>query len=168
MKKWKFKPIGSSVHTTKYLAFGKALLATLYLKVKVYIYKCIYLDFYVSEHSLDLENLPLLNIEWTSVLQFGFLDVLKLYFFTRCLYFHHNWRKQRGTNIKDVTKEKKLEIHKRSWLSIIELIFFLIGIHSMQGWTTTTRHGVTRKEAQKRLQDPENLFRKNLQLKDAC
>ena len=38
-------------------------------------------------------------------------------------------------------------------------IFFLIGIHSMQGLTATTRHGVTRKEAQKRLQDTENLFR---------
>ena len=32
----------------------------------------------------------------------------------------------------------------------------------MQGETATTRHGVTRKEAQKRLQDTENLFRKNL------
>ena len=32
--------------------------------------------------------------------------------------------------------------------------FFLIGIHSMQGWTATSRHGVTRKKkkAQKRLQ----------------
>ena len=29
-------------------------------------------------------------------------------------------------------------------------------------------HGVTRKEAQRRLQDTENLFRKNLQLKDVC
>ena len=29
--------------------------------------------------------------------------------------------------------------------------FFLIGIHPMQGWTATTRHGVTRKKAQKRL-----------------
>ena len=29
--------------------------------------------------------------------------------------------------------------------------FFLIGVHSMQGWTAFTRHGVTRKEAQKRL-----------------
>ena len=46
------------------------------------------------------------------------------------------------------------------------LIFFLIGINSMQGWTATTRHGLTRKEAQKILQDTENLFRKNLQLKD--
>ena len=38
----------------------------------------------------------------------------------------------------------------------------------MQGRTTTTWHGVTRKEAQKRLQDTENPFRKNLQLKDVC
>ena len=44
--------------------------------------------------------------------------------------------------------------------------FFLIGVHSMQGRTATTKHGVTRKEAQKRLQDTKNLFRKNLQLKD--
>ena len=48
------------------------------------------------------------------------------------------------------------------------LKFFLTGIHSMQGWTATTRHGFTRKEAQKRIQDTENLFRKNLQLKDVC
>ena len=46
-----------------------------------------------------------------------------------------------------------------------ECHFFLIGIHPMQG---TTRHGVTSKKAQKRLQDTENLFRKNLQLKDVC
>ena len=49
-----------------------------------------------------------------------------------------------------------------------EPFFFLIGIRSMQGWTATMRHGVTRKEAQKRLQNIENLFRKNLQLKDVC
>ena len=48
------------------------------------------------------------------------------------------------------------------------LIFLLIGIHSMQGRTATTRHEVTGKEAQKRIQDTENLFRKNLQLKDVC
>ena len=45
---------------------------------------------------------------------------------------------------------------------------FLIGIHSMQGWTATMRHRVTRKEVQKRLQNTENLFRKNLQVKDVC
>ena len=49
-----------------------------------------------------------------------------------------------------------------------DCFFFLIGIHSMQGWTATTRHGVTRKETQKGLQDTENLFRKNLELKDVC
>ena len=38
----------------------------------------------------------------------------------------------------------------------------------MQGWTATTKHGVKRKKAQKRLQDTENLFRQNLQLKDVC
>ena len=39
----------------------------------------------------------------------------------------------------------------------------------MQGSTATMRHGVTRKnKAQKRLQDTENLFTKNLQLKDVC
>ena len=38
----------------------------------------------------------------------------------------------------------------------------------MQGSTITMRHGVTRKEAQKRLQNTENLFRKNQQLKDVC
>ena len=48
------------------------------------------------------------------------------------------------------------------------LFLFLIGIHSMQGWTATTRHGVITKEAQKRLQDTENLFRKNVQLKGVC
>ena len=48
------------------------------------------------------------------------------------------------------------------------IFFFFIGIHSMQGGTATARHGVTRKEAQKRLQGTENLFRKNLQLKDVC
>ena len=38
----------------------------------------------------------------------------------------------------------------------------------MQDWTATMTHEVTRKEAEKRLQDTENQFRKNLQLKDVC
>ena len=37
---------------------------------------------------------------------------------------------------------------------------FLIGTHSMQGWTATTRHGVTKKRSKKRLQHTGNLFRK--------
>ena len=47
-------------------------------------------------------------------------------------------------------------------------LFFIIGIPSMQSETATTRHGVTRNEAKRRLQDTENLLRKNLQSKDAC
>ena len=39
LKKYNFEPIGNSVHTTGYLAFGKDLLARLYLTVKVYITK---------------------------------------------------------------------------------------------------------------------------------
>ena len=52
--------------------------------------------------------------------------------------------------------------------SRVFFFFFLIGIHSMHSRTVTTRHGVTRKEAQKRLQDTKNLFRHNLQLKHIC
>ena len=38
-EKKNLEPIGNYVHTTQYLAFGEALLAGLYLKVKVYITK---------------------------------------------------------------------------------------------------------------------------------
>ena len=62
-------------------------------------------------------------------------------------------------------KEKETE---EKLLGIYIYIFFLIGIHSMQGWTATTRHGVTRKRSTKRLERTGNLFRKNLQLKDVC
>ena len=62
-----------------------------------------------------------------------------------------------------VTISKYIDIIAKGYLSN-----FLIGIHSMQGWTATTRYGVTRKRSTKRLQHTGNLFRKNLQLKDAC
>ena len=50
-------------------------------------------------------------------------------------------------------------------LHIIWQIFYLLGIHSMQGWTATTRHRVIGKRSTKRLQHTGNLFRRNLQLK---
>ena len=52
--------------------------------------------------------------------------------------------------------------------SVFFFLFFLIGIHSIQGWTATTGHGVTRKRNTKRLRHTGNLFRNNLQLKDVC
>ena len=118
-EKYNLQPIGNSVHTIDYLAFGKGLLARLYLKVKC-ICECIFEDY------SDLENLPLLNIELTLILQFCFLDdLLKLCFLTRCPYFHHNWWKEWGTKINSSNIfegcywGKNLEIHKHSWLSII-------------------------------------------------
>ena len=44
-------------------------------------------------------------------------------------------------------------------------IIFLIGIHSIQGWRATKRHGVTRKRSTKILKYTRNLLRKNLHLK---
>ena len=57
---------------------------------------------------------------------------------------------------------------KRGTIFHLCVYFFNIGIHSMQGLTATTRHGVTRKRNTKRLRHTGSpfLFRKNLQLKD--
>ena len=45
------------------------------------------------------------------------------------------------------------------------LFFFLLGIHSMQGWTATTRYEVTRKRNTKRLRHTRNMSRKSLTVK---
>ena len=61
-----------------------------------------------------------------------------------------------------------LYINKRInlvWRTVtLSKLGFFIGIYSMQGWTATTRHEVTRKRSSKRLKYTGNLFRKNLQL----
>ena len=49
-----------------------------------------------------------------------------------------------------------------------QIFFFKIGIHSMQGWTATTRYGVTRKRTTKRLKHTGNLFRKTPQPTGVC
>ena len=53
-------------------------------------------------------------------------------------------------------------------LELLKAPFLDLHFFFKLGFTATTRHGVTRKKAQKRLEDTENLFRKNLQLKDLC
>ena len=96
------------------------------------------MDFYIFEDSSDLENLPLLNIESTLILQFCFLDdLLKIYFLTRCLSIFttidEKKEEQKSTLqifLKDVTEEKNLEIHKQSWLSIIWIFKKLNSIKS--------------------------------------
>ena len=85
------------------------------------------MDFYNFEDSCNLENLPLLNIEWTSILQFCFLgDLLKLCLFNKCLStIDEEEEEQKSTLqlfLKDIcylSLKKNLEIHKHSWLSII-------------------------------------------------
>ena len=46
--------------------------------------------------------------------------------------------------------------------------FFLIKIHSMQGWIASMRQGVARKRSTKRFNHTGNLFWKNLELKFVC
>ena len=79
------------------------------------------LDIYIFEDSSDLENLPLLNIELTLILQFCFLDdLLKLCFLLDASIFTTIYEKkeeQKSTLqifLKDVTEEKNVEIHKHS------------------------------------------------------
>ena len=53
-EKQNLEHIGNSVHTTEYLAFGKALLARQYLKVKVYITKLLSVYIiYKKSHALN-------------------------------------------------------------------------------------------------------------------
>ena len=65
---------------------------------------------------------------------------------------------------------------KEPWINIFLLLLllartvlstsiFLIGIHSMQGWTTTTRHGVTRKRNSKRWRHTGNCLERTYSLK---
>ena len=79
------------------------------------------MDIYIFEDSSDLENLPLLNIELTLILQFCFLDdLLKLCFLLDASIFTTIYEKkeeQKSTLqifLKDVTEEKNVEIHKHS------------------------------------------------------
>ena len=112
----------------------ETLLARLYLKVKVYITKLlgVYIV-YKKPHALNeviffgflnfwgfLWPWKLTFIEHWMNVNFTILFpwyLLKLWFFTRCLYFHHNWWKERGTKInssnifKGCLGEKKFEIH---------------------------------------------------------
>ena len=84
------------------------------------------MDFYNFEDSSDLENLPLLDIDWPLILQFCFLDdLLQLCFLLDAFIFttlDEKKEEQKLTHqifLKDVKEEKNVQIHKHSWLSII-------------------------------------------------
>ena len=77
------------------------------------------MDFYNFDNSSDLENLPLLDIEWTLILQFCFLDDWKLFFYYASIFTTIDEKKEEQIStlqifLKDVTEEKNVEIHKHS------------------------------------------------------
>ena len=127
------------MHTIEYFAFGKALLAGLYLKLKVYITKLlnVYIIYKISHglkevHNsvrififlripLTLKTLPLLNIELTLIFQLCFLDDLrKLFFLLDASIFTTIYEKKEEQKsalqifLKDVTEKKNLKIHKHN------------------------------------------------------
>ena len=53
--------------------------------------------------------------------------------------------------VAEVTFKKETYETKFPYKLLPPLFFFLIWIHSMQGWTVTTRHRVTRKKKHKRI-----------------
>ena len=75
---------------------------------------------------------------------------------------HKEERKLPPTPLKKTTKQTNCG----TWHRVTS--FSLIRIHSMQSWTSTTRHEVTRIRNTKRLRHTGKLFRNNLQLKDVC
>ena len=80
--------------------------------------------------------------------------------------FSNNWRIWWAIFLSIILSISFLRLLDESWIVI--LFYFFNGIHSMQGWTATTRYGVTRKRNTKSSRHAWNLFRKNLQLKDVC
>ena len=66
------------------------------------------MDFYIFEDTSDLENLPLLNIELQDA-----------YIFTTINEKNEEQKSTLQIFLKDITGEKKLEVHKHSWLLII-------------------------------------------------
>ena len=80
------------------MSLGKGLLARLHLKVKMYITNLL--------SGYNLQKISCLKeiFPWPWKLKERFLrfcffyDLLKLHFFTRCLYFHHHWWWEKGKN----------------------------------------------------------------------
>ena len=79
----------------------------------------------------------------------------KYIYWTLCdsLVFHEIIVSQFSCNHKKLDRKRQIEIifSRQNFHFSRVVIFFLIGIHSMQGWTAPTSHGVTRKEAQKKI-----------------
>ena len=71
-----------------------------------------------------------------------------------------------NTVIVNLTKKQLCWFVKNNFLLMRHVLRFKLNflnwVHSMQGWTVTTTHGVTRKRSRKRLKHLGNLFIKDL------
>ena len=108
------------------MSLGKGLLARLHLKVKMYITNLL------SGYNLQKISCLKKIFPWPWKLKERFLrfcffyDLLKLHFFTRCLYFHHSDdEKKEKINSSTIFEEFYLNLkrkfwkfNKQSWLSI--------------------------------------------------
>ena len=138
------------MHTTEYVAFGKALLARLFLKLKVYITNLLSVYMiYKKSHVLNEVILfgflhfwgflrpSLLKIEWSLVLNFfSLMTYLSYVFLIDVSIFttiDEKKQKQKLTLqifLKDVTERKTMEIHKYSLLLIIGIFKTLNSLKS--------------------------------------
>ena len=132
-------------------------------------------DFFISfsfSAFLSVSFLYLLNglfVQSTIFFTFFYFGFLFLYFFLIDLLLlivmsvKHNQHKWWGGRIRQLIKTTTSCFYWSvckcgSSVSISRKKNFLIEIHSMQGWTDTARHGVTKKRSTKALKHTGNLF----------
>ena len=108
---------------------------------------------------INLENLSLVS-NFRENAEFKLLILCLMFIILGCL--EHFSNDQRTGSVWDVLDMRYIWVFGK--LQSFDNIFFK-GINSTQGWTATTRHGITRKKIRKRLNRTGNLFRKNVHLK---
>ena len=98
------------------MSLGKGLLARLHLKVKMYITNLL------SGYNLQKISCLKKIFPWPWKLKERFLrfcffyDLLKLHFFTRCLYFHHSDdEKKEKINSSTIFEEFYLNLKRKFW-----------------------------------------------------
>ena len=108
---------------------------------------------------ISLENLSLVS-NFRENAEFNLLILCLMFIILGCL--EHFSIGERTGSVWDVLDMRYIWVFRK--LQSFDNIFFK-GINSTQGWTATTKHGITRKKIRKRLNHTGNLFRKNVHLK---
>ena len=107
---------------------------------------------------ISLENLSLVS-NFRENAEFNLLILCLMFIILGCL--EHFSNDQRTGSVWDVLDMRYIWVFRK----LQSFDIFFKGINSTQGWTATTRHGITRKKIRKRLNHTGNLFRKNAHLK---